>query len=94
MATYQYQCIDCGAFDVTRPIGQAAPEEPCARCGDPSRRVFTAPMLTRTPAALARALHAQEASAHEPRVVNAVPAAARRTPTQPADPRHARLPKP
>jgi putative FmdB family regulatory protein len=93
MATYQYHCTECGPFDVTRPIGQAPPGEPCTRCGDPSRRVFTAPMLARTPAALARALHAQEASAHEPRVVSTVPEG-RRTSAPPADPRHARLPKP
>jgi len=93
MATYQYHCTKCGSFDVTRPIGQAVSEEPCAGCGNRSRRVFTAPLLARTPAALARALHAQEASAHEPRVVGGVPAA-RRSAAPPPDPRHALLPKP
>ncbi|MDG9707176.1 FmdB family zinc ribbon protein [Streptomyces sp. DH10] len=92
MATYQYRCPGCGSFDVARPIGRALPEEPCETCGDPARRVFTAPLLTRTSAALARALRAQEASAHEPRVVTEVPAA-RRGPAPPADPRHALLPK-
>jgi putative FmdB family regulatory protein len=93
MATYQYRCARCGSFDVLRPLGKALPEEPCESCGGRSRRVFTSPMLTRTPTALARALHAQEASAHEPRVVGEVPAA-RRSPAPPADPRHALLPKP
>ncbi|MCX4910958.1 FmdB family zinc ribbon protein [Streptomyces sp. NBC_00878] len=93
MATYQYRCTNCGAFDVIRPIGRALPEEPCAACGDQARRVFTAPLLSRTPAPLARALHAQEASAHEPRVVTGVPPI-RRRPTPAADPRHAQLPKP
>ncbi|MBR7827223.1 hypothetical protein KDK95_12975 [Actinospica sp. MGRD01-02] len=93
MAIYQYQCTDCGPFDVSRPIGQALSEEPCEACAEPARRVFTAPMLTRTSAALARALGAQEASAHEPRVVTEVPPARRgRSPA--SDPRHARLPRP
>jgi putative FmdB family regulatory protein len=93
MATYQYRCAGCGVFDVVRPIGQALPEERCETCGDRARRVFTAPMLTRTPAALARALRAQEAGAHEPCVVTEVPPA-RRAPAPPADPRHSLLPKP
>ncbi|TDT98103.1 putative FmdB family regulatory protein [Streptomyces sp. 846.5] len=93
MATYRYRCTECGSFDVTRPIGEARPEEPCQTCGDQARRVFTPPMIARTPVALAHALHTQEASAHEPRVVGAV-LAARRRPAPPADPRHALLPKP
>ncbi|WP_188189152.1 FmdB family zinc ribbon protein [Nonomuraea sp. SYSU D8015] len=93
MATYQYRCAECGPFDVRRPIGEARPEEPCDGCGHRSRRVFTSPMLTRTPAALAQALRAQEAGAYEPRVVGEVPAA-RRGPAPSADPRHALLPKP
>ncbi|MFJ9379590.1 FmdB family zinc ribbon protein [Streptomyces sp. NPDC101455] len=93
MATYQYRCPGCGTFDVTRPMGRALPEEPCETCGERSRRVFTAPMLARTGAPLARALQSQEASAHEPRVVTEVPPA-RRPPTSAADPRQAQLPKP
>ena len=93
MATYRYRCPDCGSFDVTRPIGEALPEESCAECGCQAQRVFTAPMLARTPAALARALRAQEAGAYEPRVVDRVPPA-RSRPAPPADPRHARLPHP
>jgi putative FmdB family regulatory protein len=93
MATYRYRCAHCGPFDVIRPIGRALPEEPCEACSDQARRVFTAPMLSRTSAPLARALRAQEASAHEPRVVTEVPPTHRR-PTPHADPRHAQLPKP
>lgn len=91
MASYQYRCTSCGPFDVIRPIGRTLPEEPCATCAVPARRVFTAPMVTRTSAPLARALHAQEASAHEPRVVTDLPPV-RRRPTPPVDPRQARLP--
>jgi len=93
MATYQYRCAGCGPFDVIRPVGRALAEEPCANCAGPARRIFTAPMLARTSASLARALHAQEASSHEPRVVTDVPPA-RRRPTPSADPRQAGLPRP
>jgi putative FmdB family regulatory protein len=93
MATYQYRCPGCGTFDVTRPMGRALPEEHCATCGHQARRVFTAPMLPGTSAPLARALRAQEASAHEPRVVTEIPQA-RRRPSPAADPRQAELPKP
>ncbi|WP_405530744.1 zinc ribbon domain-containing protein [Streptomyces canus] len=92
MATYQYRCAGCGPFDVIRPIGRALAEEPCGSCAGPARRVFTAPLLARTSAPLARALHAQEACAHEPRVVTDVPPA-RDRPTPAADPRQAGLPK-
>jgi putative FmdB family regulatory protein len=93
MATYQYRCPGCGSFEVTRPIGQARREEACTACGHGSRRVFTAPMLTRTSGAVAGAQRTQEASAHEPRVVSEVPSA-RRVPARSADPRQALLPKP
>ncbi|WP_030678552.1 FmdB family zinc ribbon protein [Streptomyces cellulosae] len=93
MATYQYRCTGCGTFDVTRPMGAAGAEEPCDTCGDRARRVYSAPMLARTSAPLARALRAQEASAHEPRIVTEVPSA-RRRPAPAADPRQALLPKP
>lgn len=93
MATYRYRCAACGPFELTRPMGAAAAAEVCSECGGPARRVFTVPSLSRTPRPLARALAAQEASAHEPQVVQRVPPA-RRSPAPPRDPRHARLPRP
>ncbi|TDC60848.1 zinc ribbon domain-containing protein [Actinomadura sp. GC306] len=92
MAIYQYRCENCGAFDVSRPIGTAADAEDCAGCGGAAARVFTAPHLTRTSGPLARALQAQEASADEPRVVKRSPSSKPAAP--PADPRHALLPRP
>ncbi|MFB4306810.1 FmdB family zinc ribbon protein [Actinomadura sp. GTD37] len=93
MAIYQYRCAECGPFDVSRPIGTAGPAEPCAACGGAAPRAFTPPLVARTSRPLARALDAQAASAHEPRVVGRVPAAPRRA-APPADPRHALLPRP
>ncbi|MFA1550324.1 FmdB family zinc ribbon protein [Actinomadura chokoriensis] len=93
MAIYLYRCAECGPFDVSRPIGTAGPSEPCASCAGEAPRVFTPPLVARTSRPLARALDAQEAGAHEPRVVERVPAAPR-GPAPPADPRHALLPRP
>ncbi|GAA2611901.1 FmdB family zinc ribbon protein [Actinomadura fulvescens] len=93
MVTYLYRCARCGPFDLALPMGEARPERPCARCDGAARRVFTAPSLSRSGDPLTRAMDAQEASAHEPRLVTAPPPA-RRRPTPPADPRHALLPRP
>lgn len=94
MAIYQYRCAECGPFDVSRPIGTAASAETCAACGGGASRVFTPPLLARTSRPFARALQAQEASAHEPQVVKRAPEAPRRPAAPPADPRHALLPRP
>jgi putative FmdB family regulatory protein len=93
MVTYQYRCPGCGFFDLALPMGDAGPEERCTKCGGNARRVFTAPSLTRPGRPLTRALDAQEASAHEPRIVTR-PAEAPRRPAPPSDPRHALLPRP
>ncbi|MFS2295141.1 MAG: zinc ribbon domain-containing protein [Actinomadura sp.] len=92
MAIYQYRCGECGTFDVSRPMGTAAAGESCAGCGGEASRVFSAPHLARTPAPIARALQAQEASRDEPRVVERAPS--RPSAAPPADPRHALLPRP
>ncbi|MEV5826753.1 zinc ribbon domain-containing protein [Spirillospora sp. NPDC052242] len=92
VAIYRYRCAECGAFDVARPIGTAGAAEPCPGCGRAGARVFTPPLVARTPGALTRALDAREASAHEPRVVRRDSRA--RPPAPPADPRRARLPRP
>ncbi|MBE1531845.1 FmdB family zinc ribbon protein [Actinomadura algeriensis] len=92
MAIYRYRCAECGTFDVSRLIGTAEPAESCAGCGGEAARVFTPPLLGRAPGAAARARDAAEASAHEPRIVRRKPREVR--PPAPADPRHARLPRP
>ncbi|GAA1523542.1 zinc ribbon domain-containing protein [Actinomadura kijaniata] len=105
MVAYEYRCRPCGPFTVRRPMGRAPADAPCPHCGGTAPRAFTAPAVPRTSRALARALDAQKASAHEPRVVDRVPPRApSRVPpassrvlspgSAPADPRHSRLPRP
>ncbi|MGY1734525.1 FmdB family zinc ribbon protein [Geodermatophilus sp. SYSU D00684] len=92
MAAYLYRCPACGPWEVRRPIGTAQASEACPTCGDTGRRVYTAPLLARTPAPLAAARAREEASADAPAVTTAVPPAPRRP--VPRDPRWSALPKP
>lgn len=46
MPTYEYECADCGPFDMLRPVAQRDDELNCPRCNRPSRRVIvSAPRL-------------------------------------------------
>ncbi|WP_131735703.1 FmdB family zinc ribbon protein [Actinomadura roseirufa] len=92
MTTYRYRCAGCGHFDLALPMGEGTAGRPCPDCGAPARRVFTAPALIRPGRPLTRALDAQAASAHEPRIVSRP--AERPRPAPPADPRQAKLPRP
>jgi putative FmdB family regulatory protein len=73
MATYEYRCERCGLFDIDRAMGTAPRAMACPTCGAEAARVFSAPLLTRTPAALGKALAREERSGYEPEVVTRVP---------------------
>lgn len=92
MATYEYRCARHREFAVRFPIGEAASDVPCPVCGVAAARVMSAPALARTPRRLAAAIDRAERSAEAPEVVSAVPA--RRRSPRPANPLHARLPRP
>jgi putative FmdB family regulatory protein len=93
MITYQYRCPACGDVDVRRPMGEAAAQLACPRCGTGARRVFTSPRTRLVAPGLVAALDTAGASAESPQVVTSVPAAARPS-RRPAHPLHARLPRP
>ncbi|MFI6291728.1 FmdB family zinc ribbon protein [Nonomuraea sp. NPDC050790] len=69
MAVYEYTCGTCGPFDARHPIGQAPEQAACAGCGAAAARRFSPPAVRRVSPGLRRALDAQEAGAHQPRVV-------------------------
>jgi putative FmdB family regulatory protein len=93
MPSYEYTCGDCGPFTVRRAMQDVTPTLACPACDLPARRVYTAPNTHRTAPSLRRALDAEEASRHEPRVVESIPArAGRRNVT--TNPLHRRLPRP
>jgi putative FmdB family regulatory protein len=74
MATYLFRCPDCSVFEVVIPMSSLRPTHPCPSCTGESRRVWTAPALATTPAALHRAVDAADASAEAPQVVRSIPA--------------------
>jgi putative FmdB family regulatory protein len=67
---YVFACHECGSFEQARPMAEASSRASCPTCQREARRVFTPPRLTRLAAPMRRALDTEEASAHEPRVVN------------------------
>ncbi|MEU5724220.1 zinc ribbon domain-containing protein [Micromonospora sp. NPDC047738] len=93
MATYTYRCSRHGDFAASFPIGEAAARAPCSVCGSDGVRVFSAPLLVRTPRRLAAAIDRAERSAEKPDVVSAIPGGQQAS-RRPVNPRLARLPRP
>ena len=94
MATYGYRCPRDGEFDVAFPIGTAAAHVPCDVCGGEAPRVYSAPLLARTPRPLTAAIDRAERSAEMPDVVSDLPARRPSPGRRQADPADARLPRP
>jgi putative FmdB family regulatory protein len=92
MAGYLYRCGQCGPWEVQRPIGTAETTSTCPRCGAAGPRLYTAPLLSRTPQAEAKARSGEEASRDAPAVTTSVPRAVGRPARR--DPRWNALPKP
>lgn len=78
MATYEFRCPACSVFEVAVPMAVVRPTQSCPTCGAESARVWTAPALATTPAALHRAIATADASAEAPQVVRSIPAGAPR----------------
>lgn len=94
MASYQFMCGEHGGIELETAMGTAPPDLPCPDCGRQARRVFSAPMLGRTPRAVASAFERAERSADEPDVVTSLPSRAGRAGQQryTHDPKHRKLP--
>jgi putative FmdB family regulatory protein len=93
MTVYEYRCSNCGAFEARLDMGAAPGALACPTCGRGARRAWTAPMLARTPASLARALARDEASRDRPEVVTDLSPKRPRRPV-PRHPALERLPRP
>lgn len=96
MALYEYRCDLDGSFDVILAMGTAPASMRCPACSSQAQRVFSKPMLTFTPPALATAIDHAEKTRDEPDVVTSLPPrpAHRRTPVLPLTPTLRRLPRP
>ncbi|GAA2547926.1 zinc ribbon domain-containing protein [Pseudonocardia hydrocarbonoxydans] len=77
MATYTYRCAGDGPVDVRLPIGTAPASVACPRCGDPSTRVFTAPLLGLGDRRRMAVIDHAESTRSDPTVVSSVPSAPR-----------------
>ena len=69
MAIYAFTCEDCGPFELSRPMAEAAAPARCPGCGTTARRVFAPPGLSLLAAPMRRALNEEDKSAHVPDVV-------------------------
>ena len=94
MATYAYRCPEHGEFDVSRPLGSATPTFTCRVCGGDAIRVYSSPMLARTPRALVTARERDEKSREAPEVVTSLPPRKGGRRPAPANPMLQRLPRP
>lgn len=96
MAIYEYRCDRHGTFEVMRAIGTAPASSACPACERAARRVFSKPMLARTPRGLVAAIDHAEKTRDEPDLVTSLPSAdpRKRTPVLPLTPTLRRLPRP
>ena len=69
MPNYEYRCPECGIVEKFYPMGAAPSAEACSACGNAAKRLFSAPLLARTPQRLASALEMADKSRDEPAVV-------------------------
>lgn len=95
MAAYEYRCSDGSLFEASHPIGKAPDTQPCPSCGEPSRRVFSAPHLSRAGSPAFRLIDSADRSSFEPEVVtNRIPGTPRRVQPYTSNPLHRKLPRP
>jgi putative FmdB family regulatory protein len=67
---YAFSCGQCGPFEVTRGMAQAAAPISCPSCGGVARRLFTPPALALLSKPVRGLLDLEQKSAHEPAVVS------------------------
>jgi putative FmdB family regulatory protein len=96
MPIYEFRCGRCADFEQSHPINSVPEATDCPVCGEPARRVMSAPHLSIAGSAAYRLIDRATRSAVEPEVVAAPPPAprsggARRVTTNPL---HNKLPRP
>jgi putative FmdB family regulatory protein len=69
MPTYEFECLDHGAFDEQRPMALAKSPAPCPSCGREAPRVLSLTNIPYLAASARRARDINERSCHEPRLV-------------------------
>ncbi|SNC63418.1 putative regulatory protein, FmdB family [Kytococcus aerolatus] len=95
MPLYEIRCEAQHDTEVNIPLAQADDPVACPECGTAARRRISSPRIGRGNDPRARLIESTQATAHQPGVVDAIPASGNRRPTPVSrDPRHAKLPRP
>ncbi|MEC5202318.1 MULTISPECIES: FmdB family zinc ribbon protein [unclassified Arthrobacter] len=95
MAIYEYRCPDDSPFEVSHRIGEAPDSLACPSCGKPSRRMISAPHLSKAGSAAFGLIDSTQRSASEPEIVNSqIPGTPRRVQSYSSNPLHRKLPRP
>ncbi len=69
MPSYEYVCAECGRFEASRPIAEAAASYACPACGNPAPRALASPHVRAAGAAIRYVAESRnEKSANEPAV--------------------------
>lgn len=95
MPIYEFKCGEGHLAERHLPMSSEQREIECPDCGQMARRIISAPSVRRTDSKMASVVEATQKSAHEPAVVNSLPASGNRRATPVSrNPQHAKLPKP
>ncbi|NEQ49881.1 MAG: zinc ribbon domain-containing protein [Leptolyngbya sp. SIO3F4] len=78
MPLYDYNCSDCGDFEVWRKMAEVSSPMPCPECDTVAKRIFTAPNISLNSASLTARIRGTS----EPRLVQ------RRQEPRPSTPRN------
>jgi len=95
VAIYEYRCEQDGLFDKIMPMGTAPGFLACAKCGNPARRVFSAPLFkSASRSAWTAAMDHADKSRYEPEVVSSLPSSGAPSRTIELTPKLRGLPRP
>jgi len=96
MASYLYNCKNCGEIVVNLPMGTAEPLIACPECSEEAQRLFSSPHIGISSSdSKMNLIENTKRSADEPEVVDALPDSGRvKKQAVTRDPRHQKLPRP
>lgn len=95
MPSYSYRCDEGCRFDAIYPMAEVPSETECRSCGATARRGITAPHLSVAGSSAYQLIDRTARSAHEPQVVDRLPARGPGAEVQRTtqNPLHAKLPR-
>ncbi|MFZ3451823.1 FmdB family zinc ribbon protein [Arthrobacter sp. 7Tela_A1] len=94
MPLYAYRCSHCSDFELHSPMQQVRDEVPCPDCGGASKRLISAPYLSKASSSAWKLIEGTARTAAEPAVVTSPGARPRRSSGTTSNPLHQKLPRP